>query len=300
MAAKHSGLGKGLGDLFARTEEDVATGKPSKPLEDGSYFAEIPLNQVVPNPRQPRTNFDEDDLAELAASVREFGVLQPVVVREVGKNAYELVMGERRFRASQIAERDKIPAIVRGTDDQDLLRDALLENLHRANLNPLEEAHAYKQLLEDFDCTKEELSRRIHRSRPQVSNTLRLLNLPAKVQNKVAAGVLSAGHARALLGLSDARSQELLAERIIAEGLSVRSTEEIVAMGERATGSSAPVRRGSRQPSERETNISRNLSDHFDTRVKVNIGRNKGKITIEFASGEDLDRILAVIENRTI
>ncbi|GAB3811523.1 ParB/RepB/Spo0J family partition protein [Tessaracoccus terricola] len=299
MAAKHSGLGKGLGDLFARTDEEVATGKPSKPLADGSYFAEVPLGQIVPNPRQPRTNFDEDDLAELAASVREFGVLQPVVVREVGRDAYELVMGERRFRASQLAERETIPAIVRGTDDQDLLRDALLENLHRANLNPLEEAHAYKQLLEDFDCTKEELSRRIHRSRPQVSNTLRLLNLPAKVQNKVAAGVLSAGHARALLGLSDARSQELLAERIIAEGLSVRSTEEIVAMGEGTPGK-APVRRGIRQPSERETNISRNLSDHFDTRVKVNIGRNKGKITIEFASGEDLDRILAVIENRTI
>lgn len=299
MAAKHSGLGKGLGDLFARTEEEVATGKPSKPLEDGSYFAEVPLGQIVPNPRQPRTNFDEDDLAELAASVREFGVLQPVVLREVGRNAFELVMGERRFRASQLAERDKIPAIVRGTDDQDLLRDALLENLHRANLNPLEEAHAYKQLLEDFDCTKEELARRIHRSRPQVSNTLRLLNLPAKVQSKVAAGVLSAGHARALLGLGDARSQELLADRIIAEGLSVRSTEEIVSMGG-GQGPKTPVRRGLRQPSEREANISRNLSDHFDTRVKVNIGRNKGKITIEFASGEDLDRILAVIDNRTI
>lgn len=299
MAGRHTGLGKGLGDLFARTDEEVATGKPSKPLEDGSYFSEIPLKQIVPNPRQPRTNFDEDDLAELSGSIREFGVLQPVVVREVGRNSFELVMGERRFRASQLAEKETIPAIVRGTEDQDLLRDALLENLHRANLNPLEEAHAYKQLLEDFACTKEELSRRIHRSRPQVSNTLRLLNLPTKVQTKVAAGVLSAGHARALLGLGDARSQELLAERIIAEGLSVRSTEEIVALGE-GTGPKGPARRGARQASERETDISRNLSDHFDTRVKVNIGRNKGKITIEFASGEDLDRILAVIDNRTI
>lgn len=294
-APKHSGLGKGLGDLFARTDDD----QPSKPLEDGSYFAELPLKQVVPNPRQPRTNFDEDDLTELAASVAEFGVLQPVVVRSVGRNKFELVMGERRFRASKLAGREKIPAIVRGTDDDNLLRDALLENLHRADLNPLEEARAYQQLLEDFDCTKEELARRIHRSRPQVSNTLRLLNLPPSVQRKVAAGVLSAGHARALLGLSDASSQELLADRIIAEGLSVRSTEEIVAMGEgRTRRTTAP--RGMRQPSEQESTIAKSLSDHFDTRVKVNIGRDKGRIMIEFATGEDLERIMAIIEDRTI
>lgn len=295
MATKHTGLGKGLGDLFARTDED----SQSKPLKDGSYFAEVPLEQIVPNPRQPRTVFDEDDLAELTASVAEFGVLQPVVVREVGRNSFELVMGERRFRASQKAERKTIPAIVRGTDDHDLLRDALLENLHRANLNPLEEATAYKQLLEDFNCTKEELARRIHRSRPQVSNTLRLLNLPASVQTKVAAGVLSAGHARALLGLPNEESQIRLAERIIAEGLSVRSTEEIVALGQ---GNASPVRkpRGPRLPSEREQDLSRNLSDHFDTRVKVDIGRNKGKITIEFATGEDLDRIVAILDGRTI
>ncbi|MCC2593822.1 ParB/RepB/Spo0J family partition protein [Tessaracoccus sp. OS52] len=298
-AMKHSGLGKGLGDLFARTDEDEQAGRPSKPLADGSYFAEIALDKIVPNPRQPRTNFDEEDLGELAESIREFGVLQPVVVREVGRESYELVMGERRFRASHRAGRATLPAIVRGTEDQALLRDALLENLHRANLNPLEEAHAYQQLLDDFACSKEELARRIHRSRPQISNTLRLLNLPAKVQSKVAAGVLSAGHARALLGLPDARSQELLADRIIAEGLSVRSTEEIVAMGQRETRP-APVRRGLHQPSERETNLARSLSDHFDTRVKVNIGRSKGKITIEFASGEDLERILAVINDTTI
>jgi len=198
-----------------------------------------------------------------------------------------------------LAGRETIPAIVRATEDVDLLRDALLENLHRANLNPLEEARAYQQLLEDFGCTKEELSTRIHRSRPQISNTLRLLKLPATVQLKVAAGVLSAGHARALLGLGDQRAMELLAERIIAEGLSVRSTEEIVAVGERQKEArSAP--RGFRTPSERESQLSRNLSDHFDTRVKVNIGRAKGKITIEFATKDDLDRILAVIDHTTL
>lgn len=301
MAApkQHSGLGRGLGDLFARTDEESSTeGKPAS-LRDGSYFAELPLDHVTPNSRQPRTNFDEDELEELTASVAEFGVLQPVVVREVGRKRYELVMGERRYRASQRAGRETIPAIVRATDDESLLRDALLENLHRANLNPLEEASAYQQLLDDFDCTKEELGRRIHRSRPQISNTLRLLNLPASVQQKVAAGLLSAGHARALLGLGDPRSQELLAERIIAEGLSVRSTEEIVSMGEgRQTGGRAP--RGPRTPSDQEAGLTRSLSDHFDTRVKVDIGRDKGRITIEFASGDDLERILAIIDQRQL
>lgn len=298
-AKPHGGLGRGLGDLFARTDDESGPGGTSVPLKDGSYFAELPLGQVKPNPKQPRTAFDEDDLDELAASIAEFGVLQPVVVREVGRKRYELVMGERRFRASQRAGLDTIPAIVRATEDESLLRDALLENLHRADLNPLEEARAYEQLLEDFGCTKEELGRRIHRSRPQISNTLRLLNLPASVQLKVAAGVLSAGHARALLGLSDPRSQELLAERIIAEGLSVRSTEEIVALGEgRSSATRAP--RGPRAPSEHEAGLARSLSDHFDTRVKVDIGRDKGKITIEFASGDDLDRILAIIEQREL
>ncbi len=301
MAApkQHSGLGRGLGDLFARTDEDDNGLGQSKPLKDGSFFAEIPLNHVKPNARQPRTNFDEDELEELTASIAEFGVLQPVVVREVGRQNYELVMGERRFRASQRAGRETIPAIVRATDDDSLLRDALLENLHRANLNPLEEASAYQQLLDDFGCTKEELGRRIHRSRPQISNTLRLLNLPPGVQQKVAAGVLSAGHARALLGLGDARSQELLADRIISEGLSVRTAEEIVAMGE---GRGTPPRtpRGPRVPSEREATLSRSLSDHFDTRVKVDIGRDKGRITIEFASEEDLRRILAVVDDKAM
>lgn len=296
MAGKQSGLGKGLGDLFASTDRDD---DESRALKDGSTFAEIPLDQIKPNPHQPRTVFDEDDLQELSESIAEFGVLQPVVVRKAGRDSYELVMGERRFRASGMAGRETIPAIIRGTDDIDLLRDALLENLHRADLNPLEEAHAYAQLLEDFQCTKEELSQRIHRSRPQISNTLRLLNLPAKVQSKVAAGVLSAGHARALLGLDDPELQEHLAERIVAEGLSVRSTEEIVALG-RGSEAKGRTARGPRLPSEREREIAGQLSDHFDTRVRVNIGRNKGKITIEFASGDDLDRIMAILDGRTL
>lgn len=296
MAGKQSGLGKGLGDLFANTDRDESE---SQALGDGSTFAEIPLGQIKPNPHQPRTVFDEDDLQELSESIAEVGVLQPVVVRKAGRNAYELVMGERRFRASGMAGRETIPAIIRGTDDTDLLRDALLENLHRADLNPLEEAHAYAQLLEDFQCTKEELSQRIHRSRPQISNTLRLLNLPTKVKSKVAAGVLSAGHARALLGLDDPELQEHLAERIVAEGLSVRSTEEIVALG-RGSETKSRAARGPRLPSEREREISGQLSDHFDTRVRVNIGRNKGKITIEFASGEDLDRIMAILDGKTL
>ena len=293
---QHVGLGKGLGDLFARTDEENTrdTTAPSDRLRDGSYFVELPLDQIVPNPRQPRHVFDEDDLSELAASIGEFGVLQPVVVREVAPKHFELIMGERRFRASKMAGKETIPAIVRGTDD-----DALLENLHRANLNPLEEALAYQQLLGDFNCTKEELSQRIHRSRPQISNTLRLLNLPSTVQTKVAAGVLSAGHARALLGLTNQRSQELLAERIVAEGLSVRSTEEIVRLGNAPT-EEEPTPRVRRLPSEREAAVAALLSDHFDTRVKVAIGKNKGRITIEFASTDDLDRIMAVIDGRTV
>ncbi|AQX15876.1 chromosome partitioning protein ParB [Tessaracoccus lapidicaptus] len=293
-AMKKSALGQGLGDLFARTDADeVAT------LSDGSEFAEIPVGSISPNPQQPRTVFDEDDLQELAESIREFGVLQPIVVRRAGEGRFELVMGERRWRASQQAGRDTVPAIIRGTDDTALLRDALLENLHRANLNPIEEANAYAQLLQDFDCTKEDLAQRIHRSRPQVSNTLRLLNLPPRVQSKVAANVISAGHARALLGLDDAAEQERLADRIVAEGLSVRSTEEIVALG-RGREEKRPMVRTPRMPSERERDLSTHLSDHFDTRVRVAIGRNKGKITIEFASGDDLERIMAILDGRTV
>lgn len=292
-AARQGGLGKGLGDLFARTDDVQET-----PEIAGARFLDVPVDAISPNPKQPRTNFDEDDLAELAASIKEFGVLQPIVVRERGNGSYELIMGERRLRASERAGRETIPAIIRTTDDDALLRDALLENLHRADLNPIEEANAYRQLLDDFSCTQDELSRRIHRSRPQISNTLRLLNLPPRVQLKLAAGVISAGHARALLGLSDPQAQEELAQRIVTEGLSVRTTEELVALVEK--GAKTRVVRGAKPPSEQERTLSRHLSDHFDTRVKVDIGRNKGRITIEFATGEDLNRIMAILDGRTV
>ncbi|MFV0429779.1 MAG: ParB/RepB/Spo0J family partition protein [Arachnia sp.] len=289
MAAKHVGLGRGLGDLFASTDDT----KEAKPLADGTTFEELPLDRIVANAKQPRTVFDEDALAELVGSISEVGVLQPIVVRRIGATKYELVMGERRFRASHEAGLTTIPAIVRGTADDAMLRDALLENLHRADLNPLEEARAYQQLLDELGCSKEELATRIQRSRPQISNTLRLLNLPLSVQRKVAAGTLSSGHARALLGLPDQAAMEFLAERIIAEGLSVRSTEEIVAIGEAGPAARGP--RTPRTPSQRERALASDLSDRFDTRVKVNLGRHKGKITIEFATDEDLDRIMALM-----
>lgn len=256
------------------------------------------MDSIRPNPRQPRTVFDEDELAELAHSVREIGVLQPIVVRrlpaDTGADAgieYELIMGERRLRASRTAGKESIPAIIRSTDDDDMLRDALLENLHRAQLNPLEEAAAYGQLLDDFRCTHEELAGRIGRSRPQISNTLRLLKLPALVQRRVAAGVLSAGHARALLGLPDAAAMERLAQRIVAEGLSVRSTEEIVALGgdQEKTVRRSP-RAGQHHP--QLDSLAASLSDQLDTRVKIALGKKRGKLTVEFASVEDLHRIM--------
>lgn len=265
----------------------------------GAHFAELPVDAIQPNPRQPRTVFDEEALAELVGSIREIGVLQPVVVRKVSAGgeepAYELIMGERRWRATQEAGLSRIPAIVRETDDADLLRDALLENLHRSQLNPLEEAAAYQQLLDDFDCTHEDLARRIHRSRPQISNTLRLLRLPPLVQRRVAAGVLSAGHARALLGLPDAAAMERLAQRIVAEGLSVRATEEIVTLGGEPERP-APARRP--RPGDRNAaldDLAGRLSDRFDTRVKIALGKSKGRLTVEFASVQDLNRILEVI-----
>lgn len=266
----------------------------------GASFAEIPLEEIRPNPRQPRTVFDEEALVELVASVREIGVLQPVVVRPLeqpdGEVRYELIMGERRWRASQQAGLTTIPAIIRETTDDDLLRDALLENLHRSDLNPLEEAAAYQQLLDDFSCTHDELAQRIHRSRPQITNTLRLLRLPPLVQRRVAAGVLSAGHARALLGLPDAAAMERLAQRIVAEGLSVRATEEIVALGgEPETPKPAPR---APRPGDRIAaldDLASRLSDRLDTRVKVALGKTKGRLTVEFASVQDLNRILDVI-----
>jgi ParB family transcriptional regulator, chromosome partitioning protein len=257
----------------------------------GAHFEEIAIGAVTPNPRQPRQAFDEDALDELAASIREVGLLQPVVVRKVMPGHYELIMGERRWRACQRAGLDHIPAIVRDVPDDDLLRDALIENLHREQLNALEEAAAYQQLLDDFGATHEELAGRIGRSRPHISNTLRLLNLPPAVQKRVAAGVLSAGHARALLSLEDPDAQERLAHRIVAEGLSVRAVEEIVAVRDeeqvkpRRKQGPKPTAPGLRDLADR-------LSDVLETRVKVELGRRKGKITVEFASLDDLDRII--------
>jgi len=264
----------------------------------GARFAEVPVAQVGPNPRQPRQVFDEDSLSELVHSIREIGILQPVVVRPVGSDAagprYELVMGERRWRAGQAAGLETIPAIVRETSDDDLLRDALLENLHRSQLNPLEEAAAYQQLLDDFGCTHDHLAQRIGRSRPQISNTIRLLRLPPLVQRRVAAGVLSAGHARALLGLKDGAAMERLAQRIVAEGLSVRATEEVVALGGDADREPRrAVRRGERVPQLED--LAARLSDRFETRVSVAMGQKKGRLTVEFATVEDLNRILGAL-----
>jgi len=254
----------------------------------------VAIGAITPNPRQPRHNFDEDSLEELALSIREVGLLQPVVVRPVMPGHYELIMGERRWRACQRAGLEHIPAIVRGTADDDLLREALMENLHREQLNPLEEAAAYQQLLDDFGATHDELAHKVGRSRPHISNTIRLLHLPPAVQRRVAAGVLSAGHARALLALDDPDAQDRLAHRIVAEGLSVRAVEEIVAMG----GDQPPKTRSApaRHPTAPGlTALANRLSDAFDTRVKVELGRRKGKIVVEFASLEDLERIVTAM-----
>lgn len=293
-----------------------ADGAPSEspaPVSDGpelvavpgAQFADLPLDSIRPNPRQPRTVFDEDDLAELVHSIREIGVLQPIVVRPVPADAtdvpegveYELIMGERRWRASREAGNETVPAIIKATEDDDLLRDALLENLHRSQLNALEEAAAYQQLLDDFACTQEELATRIGRSRPQISNTLRLLKLPPIVARRVAAGVLSAGHARALLGVSDNAAMERLAQRIVAEGLSVRSVEEIVSLGvEDEKPAKRRPRAGGRHP--QLDDLAANLSDRLETRVGIALGKSKGKVTIDFASVEDLNRILDAMNLR--
>ncbi|WP_346926407.1 ParB/RepB/Spo0J family partition protein [uncultured Arthrobacter sp.] len=264
----------------------------------GVRFAEILVTDIHPNRKQPRSVFDEDDMAELVHSVREIGVLQPIVVRtstEKGGEPYELVMGERRWRAVQAAGLETIPAIVRDTTDDDLLRDALLENLHRSQLNPLEEAAAYQQLLEDFGTTHEQLADRIGRSRPQVSNTLRLLKLPPLVQRRVAASVISAGHARALLALPDAAAMERLAQKIVAEGMSVRATEEAVTLYQNpaATPKNNIPRPGARH--ERLDYLASSLSDRLDTNVKISLGARKGRVSIEFASVEDLNRIMDVL-----
>ncbi len=258
----------------------------------GARYAEIAVTAITPNPRQPRRSFDEDALDELAESIKQVGLLQPVVVRAAGPGRYELIMGERRWRASQRAGLTEIGAIVKQTQDNDLLRDALIENLHRQQLDPLEEAAAYQQLLDDFGATHEQLAQKIGRSRPHISNTLRLLNLPPAVQKRVAAGILRAGHARALLGLDDPEAQDRLAQRIVAEGLSVRAAEEIVAIGDDDTPRrrSAPAGKAPVAPGLRH--LATRLSDLFETRVKVEMGRHKGKIVVEFATVDDLERIV--------
>ena len=322
MTERRGGLGRGLAALIPTGPPSGgplpapadATAAEKKAAEDKGWFAangqakthggevagavyrEIPVSSIKPNPKQPRQVFDEDALAELEHSIREFGLMQPIVVRELGADEYELVMGERRLRASQQAELEAIPAIVRQTADESMLRDALLENIHRVQLNPLEEAAAYQQLLDEFAVTHEELASRIGRSRPVITNTIRLLKLPLPVQRRVAAGVLSAGHARALLSLEDADSQEELAARIIAEGMSVRATEEAVTLkkSEKPAKPKPAPRKPIQAPGLQE--LANRLSDRFDTRVKVDLGRRKGRITLEFGSVDDLERIVAIID----
>ena len=294
---KRRGLGRGLGSLIPAGNLEEPGGAPLTEVA-GARFAELPVGAISPNPRQPRDVFEEEAMAELVHSIREVGLLQPVVVRPIdGSDRYELVMGERRWRATQAAGLTTIPAIVRSTSDDDLLRDALLENLHRSQLNPLEEAAAYAQLLEDFGCTHEELAQRIGRSRPQISNTLRLLKLTPAVQRRVAAGVLSAGHARALVTVQDQAAQERLASRVVAEGISVRGIEELVALG--ADQAEKPTRVTKRKPTAPGLNeLADRLGDRLDTRVRVELGRSKGKVSIEFATLDDLRRIVDLIDPR--
>ncbi|MFD7610046.1 ParB/RepB/Spo0J family partition protein [Streptomyces sp. NPDC059828] len=312
MSERRRGLGRGLNALIPaahspaagllppeqRTAEPEPDALPETAPPAVAHFAELRLDAITPNPQQPREVFDEDALAELVTSIQEVGLLQPVVVRQLGVDRYELIMGERRWRACREAGWERIPAIVRATEDEKLLLDALLENLHRSQLNPLEEAHAYEQLIKDFNCTHDQLADRIGRSRPQVSNTLRLLRLSPPVQRRVAAGVLSAGHARALLSVEDSEEQDRLAHRIVAEGLSVRAVEEIVTlMGSRPSSTSKAKggpRAGSRV-SPALSDLASRLSDRFETRVKVDLGQKKGKIVVEFASMEDLERILGTL-----
>ncbi len=287
MSGPTRGLGRGLGSLIPQSSEPAPAAPPL-----GVRYAEIDVTSIRPNPRQPRSVFDEDALAELVASIREVGLLQPVVVRTVSAGGYQLVMGERRWRAVQQAGLQTIPAIVKETSDDVLLRDALLENVHRAQLNPLEEGAAYQQLLDDFGCTHDELAARLGRSRPHISNTMRLLRLSPPVQRRVAAGVLSAGHARALLAVEGAAEQERLAGRVVAEGISVRGLEELVALG---SPPPAKVRR-SRATAPGLEDIADRLSERFETRCRVDLGRQRGKVVIEFASVEDLQRILALMD----
>jgi len=286
MAVKRGGLGTNLDSLIPTSLTVAGT--------EVAQQNEVAINQIFPNPRQPRTVFDETALNELIASIKSVGILQPPVVRKVAENKYELIMGERRFRAAKAAGLTSIPVIIRQTPDNELLREALIENIHRSNLNPLEEGAAYAQLLSDFGCTHDELALKLGRSRPLISNTIRLLNLPDAVQRKVAAGVISAGHARALLGLTDSSDIEKLASRIVAEGLSVRAVEEIIAT-QKPTAKSTK-KSATKGVSGAGLAAAELLSDYLDTRVTVETGKGKGKIVIEFAGSEDLQRIVDLIE----
>ncbi|MCI2423991.1 ParB/RepB/Spo0J family partition protein [Saccharopolyspora sp. K220] len=316
MTERRGGLGRGIAALIpsgppagdgAALRSPVLRGpQPTEPAEEsvsretggtvaGAVYREIAISSITPNPKQPRQVFDEEALRELQHSIREFGLMQPIVVRELEEDQFELIMGERRWRASQLAGLEFIPAIVRKTQDDELLRDALLENIHRVQLNPLEEASAYQQLLEEFGVTHDQLADRLGRSRPVITNTIRLLRLPMPVQRRVAAGVLSAGHARALLSLDDAGNQEDLAKRIVAEGLSVRATEEAVTL--QKSGGAAKEKPTAKKPIQAPgfDRLAERLSNHFDTTVKVERGRRKGRIVVEFGSIDDLERVAELI-----
>jgi len=286
--ARRGGLGTNLDALIptSLTVGDKEVGQQN----------EVAITAISPNPRQPRTHFDPVALNELIASIKEIGILQPPVVRQTSPGKYELVMGERRFRAAKAAGLTSIPVIIRQTPDNELLREALIENIHRSQLNALEEAAAYSQLLTDFNCTHDELAQKLGRSRPLISNTIRLMNLPTSVQQKLASGVLSASHARALLGLSDASAIEKLAARIVSEGLSVRATEEIISSGA-PKGQSAKKPKQTKSASPELQEIAERIGDALDTRVSIQGSAKKGTIVIEFAGAEDLKRITKVLEN---
>ncbi|MFM8523249.1 MAG: ParB/RepB/Spo0J family partition protein [Actinomycetota bacterium] len=287
MSAKRGGLGRNLDSLIPTPIKAAGIETPV------AGRLEVDINSIRPNPKQPRTAFDDESLTELAASIKEIGILQPPVVRKVSENQYELIMGERRLRAAKLAGLTSIPVIIRETSDNELLREALIENIHRSNLNSLEEAAAYSQMLDDFGLTHDELAKRIGKSRPVITNTLRLLNLPPTVQKKLASGAISAGHARALLGLSDQGEIERIANKIVSEGLSVRAIEELIAL---SAGSSKATTKGGRSTSLGKYNeLEEKLGDALDTRVKIKGGKSGGKIQIEFADSQDLLRIAGKI-----
>jgi ParB family chromosome partitioning protein len=297
MSTRKGGLGRGLGSLIPSGESKQLSSVVAGVPVDIANLNHISIHAIAPNPRQPRTVFDEEKMAELITSIKEVGVLQPPVVRSIGDGRYELIMGERRFRAAKAAGLSEIPVIIRQTPDDQLLREALLENIHRSELNALEEGAAYEQLLNDFNYTHDELAQKIGRSRPHISNTLRLLQLPPSVQRRVAAGVLSAGHARALLALGDSAAMERLANRIVTEGLSVRAVEEIISVGVKG-GKKKSNSSKSKSVSPELAELAEELGDFLNTRVTIDkaTGKSNGKIIIEFASGEDLRRIIEEIE----